>query len=95
MANPNPIEGRAKARRNRQSAMGDISQLRSKLWALVEKLDGHIAEHDVTPDLLKVAHALIQTAGVYLRAVEVGDLEAHVKLIQEQVNELSNQIAHT
>ena len=85
VANPNPHKARQK--RKRRPTPGTVKQLTAVLWSAITKLEEHLsvtadAEEVNTAELCKLTHALSQSAGSYLRAVEVGELEARVEALE-------------
>ncbi len=67
---------------------GDVGQLASVLWRAVKHLERHLDEvatseaEDSRTELCKLVHALSQSAGVYLRALEVGQLEERIGALE-------------
>ena len=86
--NPNPVAGRQAKRAARRPAPGTVKQLTAVLWRAVKHLEAHIearaphSEADVG-EVTKLVHALSQAAGVYLRAIEVGELEGRVEALEQ------------
>jgi hypothetical protein len=83
MANPNPVEARL-ARKRRRTQAGTIRDLTRVLWRAIQRLDEHLADADRDLDL-KAVHALSQIAGAYTRAVEVGEIEARLEAVEQQL----------
>jgi len=83
MANKNPYHGRM-GRKAKRSA-GDVDRLREKLWKALERAEG-LMDNDDTAVVLRAIHALAQATGPYLKAVEVGELEARLRAIEEKLN---------
>ena len=83
MTNQNPLPARQakKSRRQRQKP-GDLDALRVKLWHLIDRLDDHLADAQIAADTLKAGHLLIQTSGVYLKLIEVGEIEARLTSLE-------------
>ena len=66
------------------------AQLYSPLWGVIQTLEEHLdsvagGEDVDTAELCKLAHALAQSAGPYMRAIEVGELEARMAALEKQV----------
>jgi hypothetical protein len=84
MANPNPHKAR-QTRKERRYDPGDIAALRGRLWdaieAVTDLLEDENADND---DIRKSAHCLAQLSGPYLKAVEVGEIEARLRALEEQ-----------
>lgn len=76
------------AKRLRQMKPGDVGQLASVLWRAVKHLERHLDdvatsdEPDSRAELCKLVHALSQSAGVYLKALETGELEDRIKALE-------------
>ena len=71
------------ARKRKRAKAGTIAQLKTKLWAAIDKLSEALETDDPkVADLTKLAHALSQSAASYLRVVEVGELEARVDALE-------------
>ena len=83
MANKNPYQGRMERKAKRSA--GDITQLREKLWKALERAEG-LMDSDDAAVVLRAIHALAQATGPYLKAVEVGELEARLRAIEERMN---------
>jgi hypothetical protein len=86
MANPNPdaLKARRAARARRRPKPGTVKQLTSVLWRAITHLETHLdttvsAGEVDTAELCKLTHALSQSAATYLKAVEVGELEARLR----------------
>jgi len=88
--NPNPTAARRKRKVNATKKMGDISTLRERLWGVLDRMDKHIkatADGDIlTPDAQAVLRLLPQIAGCYLKANEVGELEARIAVLEANSN---------
>ena len=83
MANHDPLEGRQKAREKRQKAAGDVAALRAVLWKFITRLQQHIEEQPtIDAEVLRAGHALIQAGGLFLKSVEVGELEARIARLE-------------
>lgn len=89
MANPNPdaLKARRGARAKRRPKPGTVKQLTSVLWRAITHLEAHLdatatAEEVDTAELCKLTHALSQSAATYLKAVEVGELEARLEALE-------------
>lgn len=90
MANPNPdaLKARRGARAKRRPKPGTVKQLTSVLWRAITHLETHLdatASSDKvdTAELCKLTHALSQSAATYLKAVEVGELEARLETLEK------------
>ena len=84
--NPDPHQARlAKASRAAKAKPdgGDLTDLRRCLWLAVAKCTKAIKEADGMDDeTRKTVHALTQAAGVYVRLLEVVDLEARISALE-------------
>lgn len=68
----------------RTRKVGSVADARRVLWRAVRAVEGLLTVPDVTPSLvLRASHALAQSAGVYLRLVEVDELEARVAALEK------------
>ncbi len=93
MANPNPDATKArmgKKAKNRPKA-GTVEELTQVLWTAISTIETHIiktATNDEvdTAELCKLTHALSQSASTYLKAIEVGELEARVEALEQTKN---------
>ena len=89
MANSNPVKARQAKRQKRQKkaeAAGTVDDLRLKLWKALAADDDVLADAKAEPTLkLKALHALTQASGAYLKIIEVGELEARMKAIEERL----------
>ena len=86
MANPDPHQARlakaGKAARAKPDG-GDLTDLRRCLWLAVGKCTRAIQDADGMDDeCRKTVHALTQCAGVYVRLLEVIDLEARISALE-------------
>lgn len=90
MANRSPHPGRiARNVRRRRRKAGDIAALRRSLWQIIDKLEVEIsAARGFPARLIRHVHCLTQLSGVYIRACEVGELEARVTALEAERSEL-------
>lgn len=85
--NPNPY----KARQGKKAKIkpGTLNDLTHTLWKAIKRLDGHLEkltedETQVdTSELCKLTHALSQSASVYCRIIETGELEARLEALEQ------------
>jgi transcriptional regulator of aromatic amino acid metabolism len=89
MANPNPDATRARLAKKakRRPKPGTVKQLTAVLWRAITHLESHLdktadADEVDTGELCKLSHALSQSASTYIRAIEVGELEARVEALE-------------
>lgn len=80
MANLNPVAGRL-ARRARR-ADGDVAQLQTKLWQAILQAEGVMLKEGDDVLKLKAIHCLSQTAASFLKAIEIGELEARLEALE-------------
>jgi len=84
--NPNPTAARRARKAKAVSKLGDIQTLRERLWDTLERMQRHVAatsEGDIlTPEAQAVLRLLPQIAGCYLKANEVGELEARIAALE-------------
>ena len=82
-----PHLARQSKKRNRRPKPGTVKQLSAVLWRAITHLEEHLdgvttAETVDTSELCKLTHALSQSASTYLKAVEVGELEARLEALE-------------
>jgi hypothetical protein len=71
--------------RKRHPKPGDLTQLRSVLWATILEVEALLDARPPSPELvLKSAHALGQLGGVYTKLVESSELEQRIKALEER-----------
>jgi hypothetical protein len=71
--------------RKRHPKPGDLTQLRSVLWATIVEIETLLDVRPASPELiLRAAHALAQLGGVYTRLTESAELEQRIKALEEQ-----------
>jgi hypothetical protein len=75
-------------KRLRRPKPGTVKQLSAVLWHAITHLEAHLdstatAEEVDTAELCKLTHALSQSAATYLKAVEVGELEARLEALEK------------
>lgn len=95
MANPSPdaLKARRQVRAKRRPKPGTVKQLTSVLWRAITHLETHLdttattGEVD-TAELCKLTHALSQSAATYLKALEVGELEARLEALEKAHTEV-------
>ncbi len=80
------------AKRMRRKKPGTVADLSSTLWRAISHLEWHLddtakAEQPDTSELCKLSHALSQAAGVYLKALEVGELEQRLEALEKAQSE--------
>lgn len=83
--NPNP--SKARQTRKRRPKPGSVRQLQAVLWRAISHLEDHLntaadRERVDTGELVRLTHALSQAAGPYLKALEVGELEARLEALE-------------
>jgi transcriptional regulator of aromatic amino acid metabolism len=87
---PNPNPTHARLARKRRPKPGTVRQLTAVLWRAITHLETHLerlataAEVD-TSELCKLTHATAQAGGVYLKAIEVGELEARLEAVERAI----------
>jgi hypothetical protein len=77
-----------KPTRKRRRKPGDIAALQRVLWGILTRVEG-IADDPTAEasDVLRAAHAVASVAGVYLRAVETGELVPRLEALEAQAAE--------
>jgi transcriptional regulator of aromatic amino acid metabolism len=83
-----PHLARQEKKRARRPKPGTVKQLSAVLWRAITHLETHLditatAETVDTGELCKLTHALSQSASTYLKAVEVGELEARLGALEK------------
>ncbi len=73
--------------RRRRPRPGTVKALSSVLWAAITELDRALtetarADRVDTGELCRLSHALSQSASTYLKATELGSLEARVLALE-------------
>lgn len=90
MANPNPDAARAakRAKRRQQAERaGTVEDLRLKVWRALDAADGVLGDAKSDPVLkLRALHALTQASSAYLKLVEVSELDARMRRIEERLD---------
>lgn len=81
MANSNPVPGRLAKRAKRYN--GDVGQLQGKLWAAILRAETIMEPGGDDYLALRAAHCLSQVAASFLKAVEVGELEARLEALEQ------------
>lgn len=98
--NPNAARARLGKKAARRPKPGTVKQLTAVLWNAITKLEaaieppvvnGYLDDHEAQKnfavqigELTKLTHALSQAGGVYLKAIEVGELEGRVQELEKQ-----------
>lgn len=82
-----PHLARLGRRARRRPKPGTLQQLTAVVWRAITHLENHLdgaarAEEVDTAEVCKLAHALSQAATTYLKALEVGELEARVAALE-------------
>ena len=89
-SNPDASKARRAKKRKRRPKPGTVKQLTAVLWRAITHLEEHMnsaaeAQEVDTAELCKLTHALSQSASTYLKALEVGELEARVEALEGAV----------
>jgi hypothetical protein len=84
--NPNPYQ--ARQTKKAKGKPGNLTDLTETLWKAIQRLDSHLEEltHNKeadTTELCKLTHALSQSASVYCRIIETGELEARLEALEQ------------
>ena len=91
MANPNPTKARqakAKKRRARAQTAGTVADLQLKLWRAMSAADDVLDDRAADAALkLRALHALTQASSAYLKVLEVGELEARMAALEDQLGD--------
>jgi hypothetical protein len=85
MPNPNPTKAR-QAKREKRVTPGNLDQLKATLWVAIERLEEALASDEVGNDvgkLTRLAHAISQAATPYMKVIELGELEARIRSLEE------------
>jgi hypothetical protein len=81
--NPNPWHARHAKRKVRKP--GNLQQLQAKLWRALCEAEA-VLDTSEDPELtLKAVHAISQCAGQYAKLLEIGELEARVQALEQQM----------
>ncbi len=81
-------QARQEKKRSRRPKPGTVKQLTAVLWRAITHLETHLdtttnGKSVDTAELCKLTHALSQSAATYLKAVEVGELEARLEALEK------------
>lgn len=80
---PNPYRARLAKKRRRKP--GDVHDVLTVLWHAVLTAESVLEEAQGQPELqLRACHCVAQTAGQYIKALEVGELEARLKVLEDK-----------
>ena len=82
VANLNPVNGRLAKRARRYN--GDVQKLQKKLWAAILRAETIMEPGGDDYLALKAAHCLSQVAACFLKAVEIGELEARLEELERR-----------
>jgi len=85
VANPNPHAARIAKKRARKP--GDLSQVLRMLWQALLEAEEVLLESDNAEWTLKAVHAISQSAGQYVKLLEVGELEARLAAVEQAMKE--------
>lgn len=81
----------ARMSKKEKSKPGSLDDLTHTLWKAINRLDTcleQLADTEGkadTNELCRLVHCLSQSASVYARVLEVGELEARVQALEQQV----------
>jgi hypothetical protein len=84
MPNPDPFKARL-GRRGRRRKVGDLDALRRKLWGAICEADDMIVGAEADELRLKAIHALVQAGMAYAKILEIGEYEARLAAIEQQL----------
>ena len=95
-----PHNARAAKKAKRRPKSGTVTQLTQVLWSAIAKLEHHLgdvagAEEVDTGELCKLTHAMSQAASTYLKALEVGELEARLAALEGHAKSLEDRQGNT
>ena len=82
---PNPDPYRARLMRKRRRKTGDLHALQRKLWGAICEADDLIVLAVTDEVRLKAIHALVQAGMVYAKILEIGEHEARLAAIEQQL----------
>jgi hypothetical protein len=82
--NPDPFKARL-GRRRRRRKVGDLAALQRKLWAAICEADDMIVGADADELRLKAIHALVQAGMAYAKILEIGEYEARLAALEQQL----------
>jgi hypothetical protein len=81
-----PHVARAAKKAKRRPTPGTIKHLQEKLWSIIAQAEERLNTENLSNNEFKsLAHTVIQAAGPYIKAVEVGEHEARLQALEEQV----------
>jgi hypothetical protein len=82
---PNPDPYRARLTRKRRRKTGDLPALQRKLWGAICEADDLIVLAEADELRLKAIHALVQAGMAYAKLLEIGEHEARLAAIEQQL----------
>ena len=77
-------DARTKSVRRRKP--GDIGQLRTILWGVLLEVESIVKSPTDDQTKLRAVSSLATAAGVYLQAIEVGELEKRLNRLEEKIS---------
>jgi DNA-binding response OmpR family regulator len=91
---PNPRRQRRKSARTRiyLTKPGDIDDLRARLWWALERAMRIVQDASNMDQRLKAISCMSTTAGVYLKTLEVGEMDGRVQAIEAMLAQAKGQV---
>jgi hypothetical protein len=82
--NPDPFKARL-GRRRRRRKVGDLAALQRKLWGAICEADDMLVGAEADEFRLKAIHAFVQAGMAYATVLEIGEQEARLRAVEEQL----------
>jgi hypothetical protein len=82
MANPNPDALKARMGKKRKRKPGTIHDVLGIVWVALAAAQDALSS-ELTTDRLKGCHAVFQGAQAYAKLLEIGELEARLKALED------------
>ncbi len=93
MPTSKPYKARAAKRSKKLAAMGDLNDVRGRLWQAIEAVTDILAADDTKPDMtLRAVHAMNQAALGYAKLVEASEFEARLAEMERRLEDRDTRI---
>ena len=97
MAAPNnPVTHLARLAKRKRRSSGNLNGARLRLWSALEAAEACLMDAVAEGDrdgVLKACHAVTQTSGAFARVFEIGELEARLTALLDEVEALKKAAA--
>jgi hypothetical protein len=85
--NPNPTKARRAKHRQRVKNVGDIHDVRSRLWEAVEAAADVVRTAEDAATRLKGVHGVTQATTAYVKLLEAAEFESRLQALEEALGE--------